>query len=101
MITEDVYNNRIFESNASITVYKELNDLLTQKAMACSEEAKALRAKGDENLSRDEFLEVTEKLAKSVAYLKFQKKLGDIYDKMLKDIDRLMKLYKFQQGRMK
>ena len=101
MITEDVYNNRIFESNASIAVYKELNDLLTQKAMACSEEAKALRAKGDENLSRDEFLEVTEKLAKSVAYLKFQKKLGDIYDKILKDIDRLMKLYKFQQGRMK
>lgn len=42
MITEDVYNNRIFESNASIAVYKELNDLLTQKAMACSEEAKAL-----------------------------------------------------------
>ena len=68
--------------------------MLTQKAMACSEEAKALRVRGDENLTRDEFLEITEKLAKSVAYLKFQKKLGDIYDKMLKDIDRFMKQYR-------
>ena len=69
--------------------------------MACSEEAKALRAKGDENLTREEYLEVTEKLAKSVAYLKFQKKLEDIYDKMLKDIDRFMKQYQFQQEKMK
>ena len=101
MITEDIYNNRILESNASIEVYKELHDLLTQKAIACSEEAKALRAKGDENLNREEFLEITDKLAKSVAYLKFQKKLDDIYDNMLKDIDRFMKQYKFQQGKMR
>ena len=47
-------------------------------------------------MTADEYIEVTHKLTKAVAYLKLQNKLGKDYDRMLKDMNRLMKQYDFE-----
>ena len=98
MITEEYYNKRMFEGQAYIEIYKELDEYLSQKSEALRKEAEALNAKG-EAMAADEYVEVTRKLTKAIAYVKLQNKLDKDYDRMLKDIGRLMKQYDFQKGK--
>ena len=98
MITEEYYNKRLFEGKANIEIYKELDEYLSQKSDVLRKEAEAINAKGDD-MTADEYIEATHKLMKAVAYMKLQNKLGKDYDRMLKDMNRLMKQYDFQHGK--
>lgn len=96
MITEQYYNRRLIECDATTKVYDEVNAFLKEKADSARQEADVLAAKSDNEKSQNDLEKETNLLAKSVACYTLMNKLQNNRIKMLKDINRFMNQYKFQ-----
>lgn len=101
MITEQYYNRRLIEFDATTNVYDEVNAFLKEKADSARQEADVLAAKSDSEKSHEDLEKETNLLAKSVACYTLMNKLQENRIKMLKDVNRLMNQYKFQHSCLK
>lgn len=96
MITDQYYNRRLMECDATTKVYDEVDEFLKQKADAARQEADALAAKPEGEKTQEDSNKETALLLEAVACYTLMNKLQANRIKMLKDTNRIAKQYGFQ-----